>query len=97
MIDMGLVDEVKNFYDQKIFTKPLIGGIGYKELYQYFAQDISYEDAIDSIKRNSRRYAKRQYTFLRNKLDIKWFNTDYSNFCNTVNEVSVYIENNIAN
>ena len=97
MIDMGLVDEVKNFYDQKIFTKPLIGGIGYKELYQYFDKDISYEDAIDSIKRNSRRYAKRQYTFFRNKLDIKWFNTDYSNFCNTVNEVSVYIENNVVN
>lgn len=92
MIDMGLVSEVKNFYDQKIFTKPLIGGIGYKELYQYFDKKISYEEAIDAIKRNSRRYAKRQYTFFRNQLNIRWFHTNYENFSQTVNEVSTYLE-----
>lgn len=92
MIDMGLVSEVKNFYDQKIFTKPLIGGIGYKELYQYFDKKISYEEAIDEIKRNSRRYAKRQYTFFRNQLNIQWFHTNYENFSQTVNEVSTYLE-----
>ena len=97
MVESGLVDEVKSFYDKNIYTKPLTGGIGYKELYKYFEGDISLVEALDLIKRNSRRYAKRQYTFFNNKLDVIWFNTDYNNFNNTVKDVSKYIDkiNNI--
>lgn len=95
MVDNGLIDEVKYFYDKKIYTKPLIGGIGYKELYKYFEGNCSLEEAIDLIKRNSRRYAKRQYTFFNHQLPVIWFNTDYNNFNNTINEVSNYIDNNI--
>ena len=40
MINNGLVEEVKNFYDKKIKTKPLINGIGYKELYKYFDNEM---------------------------------------------------------
>ena len=67
-------------------------GIGYKELYKYFDGEISKEDAISLIMKNSRHYAKRQYTFFRNKLPIKWFNVDLNNFDNTVNEVYEYIK-----
>ena len=97
MVESGLVDEVKSFYDKNIYTKPLTGGIGYKELYKYFEGNISLDEALDLIKRNSRRYAKRQYTFFNNKLDVIWFNTDYNNFNNTVKDVSKYIDkiNNI--
>ena len=95
MIDMGLIDEVKVFYDKKIYTKPLIGGIGYKELYKYFDGELSLEEAIELIKRNSRRYAKRQYTFFNHQMPVIWFNTDYNNFNNTVEEVSNYIDKNI--
>ena len=49
-------------------------------------QDGKYTEAIDLIKRNSRRYAKRQYTFFNHQLDIKWFETDYDNFINTITE-----------
>ena len=78
MVSDGLVEEVKGLYDRGIHTKPLINGIGYKELYSYFDKDISLEDAIEKIKQNSRKYAKRQYTFFNNKFNIrnskKYFN-----------------------
>lgn len=93
MIEDGLIEEVKKFYEEKIYTKPLIGGIGYKELYEYFDGKISLEDAIDNIKRNSRRYAKKQYTFFNNQLPIKWINTNYDNFNSTVLDVFKYIDN----
>ena len=92
MIENGLLKEVKYFYDKGIKTKPLLSGIGYKELYKYFDNEISYEEAIDLIKRNSRRYAKRQYTFFNHQFDIKWFNVDINNFDKTIDEVVKYIE-----
>ncbi len=92
MIKLGLVEEVKYFYDNKINSKATNTAIGYKELYQYFDGKISLEDAIDLIKKNSRHYAKRQYTWFNNQMDIKWFNTDYSNFNNTINKVEEYIK-----
>ena len=92
MIKEGLINEVKSFYDKKIYTKPLLGGIGYKELYRYFNKEITKEEAIELIKKNSRHYAKRQYTFFNNQLKVTWFETDYNNFNNTVNEVCKYID-----
>ena len=95
MVDAGLVEEVKSFYDKNIYTKPLMGGIGYKELYKYFKGECSLDEALDLIKRNSRRYAKRQYTFFNHQLPIVWFNTNYNNFNNTIDEVSSYKDKNI--
>ena len=92
MIENGLIEEVKSFYDKGIKTKPLLSAIGYKELYQYFDNQISYEEAIDLIKRNSRRYAKRQYTFFNHQFNIKWFNVNIDNFDETIFEVSKYID-----
>ena len=94
MVENGLLDEVKSFYDKKIYSKPLMGGIGYKELYDYFDNKVSLEEALDKIKQNSRKYAKRQYTFFNNQLDVKWFDVDFDNFNNTINEVIDYVEEN---
>ena len=94
MVEDGLLNEAKYFYDKEIKTKPLMGGIGYKELYDYFDNKISLQEALDKIKQNSRRYAKRQYTFFNNQLDVKWFNTDFNNFQNTIDDVTKYIDNN---
>ena len=94
MITKGLIDEVKSFYIKNIKTKPLTSGIGYKELYAYFDKKINLEEAIDLIKKNSRHYAKRQYTFFNHQLPVTWLNTDYDNFNNTINEVSKYIDKN---
>ena len=91
MIDDGLIEEVKRLYDKKINSKAINTGIGYKELYKYFDGDVSLTEAISLIKRNSRRYAKRQYTFFNHQFSIKWFETDYQNFSNTINEVYDYL------
>lgn len=94
MIKEGLLNEVKVFYDKNIRTKPLLNAIGYREIYSYFDGNISLEEAINKIKQNSRHYAKRQYTFFNHQLPIVWFETDYSNFNNTIEQIISYIENN---
>lgn len=94
MIKEGLLNEVKVFYDKNIRTKPLLNAIGYREIYSYFDGNISLEEAINKIKQNSRHYAKRQYTFFNHQLSIVWFETDYSNFNNTIEQIISYIENN---
>ena len=95
MVKNGLLVEAKYFYNKNKDVKSLKTVIGYKELFRYFDNEISLNDAIDLIKKNSRHYAKRQYTFFNNKMNINWFNVDYDNFDNTVNEVINYIEKNI--
>ena len=75
MVNEGLINEVKSFYDKNINSKAINTAIGYKELYRYFNNEISLDEAIDLIKKNSRHYAKRQYTWFNNQLDVKWFIT----------------------
>ena len=94
MINNGLLDEAKYFYKKNKNAKSLKTVIGYKELFLYFDGKISFEESVDLIKKNSRHYAKRQYTWFNNKLNIKWFNVNYDNFNKTINEVSNYIEKN---
>lgn len=95
MINDGLLEEVKYFYDKNINSKAIQTGIGYKELYEYFDKKCTLEEAIDKIKTNSRRYAKRQYTFFNNQFpsEIHWIETDYINFNKTIEEAINYIEN----
>ena len=92
MIEEGLIDEVKDLYEKNINSIPINTAIGYKELYKYFDGNISLEESIELIKRNSRRYAKRQYTWINNKMDVKWFNVNFSDFDKTIEEVEKYIE-----
>lgn len=92
MVDNGLLEEVKYFYDKNMRYKPLLGGIGYKELFSYYDGNISLEEAIDLIKRNSRRYAKRQYTFFNNQFDIEWFDVNFDSFDRTILDVCNYID-----
>lgn len=89
MFNDGLVEEVKGLYDKNI--KRCLNVIGYKELYKYFDEEITLEEAKEQIKKNTRKYAKRQYTWFNNQLDIKWFNVDFNNFNNTVREVYDYL------
>ena len=93
MIENGLLEEAKKIYESNIRTKAILTPIGYKELFPYFSHEKSLEECIELIKKNSRRYAKRQYTWFNNQMNIKWFNTDFNNFGNTVMEVEEYIKN----
>ena len=54
---------------------------------------MNIKQAKEQIKKDTRHYAKRQLTWFNNQMkDIKWFNTDYDNFTNTINEVKEYLE-----
>ena len=92
MIEDGLIEEVKKLYDKNIRSKAIMTGIGYKELYEYFDGNISLTDAIDLIKSRSRKYAKRQYTWFNNQMNVKWFDVDFEEFNNTINKIIEYIK-----
>lgn len=72
-IDQGLVEEARWLYERRTENMQASKGIGYKELFLYFDGDLSLEAAIELIKRNSRRYAKRQLTYFRNQMSVHWF------------------------
>lgn len=93
MIKEGLIEEVKSLYDENIRSKAVMTAIGYKELYSYFDKEISLEEAVNLIKQRSRKYAKRQFTWFNNKMDVKWFNVNYENFDSTIDEVINYLDN----
>lgn len=92
MINAGLIDEVKALLNKYGNTRILGSAIGYKEIISYLNGKISLEEAIELIKKNSRHYAKRQYTWFNNKMNIQWFDTDFNNFNNTYNLVKNYLE-----
>lgn len=96
MIKEGLIEEVKTFYNQNLNCKSINTAIGYKELYEYFNNELTLEEAIAKIKQNSRHYAKRQYTFFNHQLPVTWFNVDFNNFDNTINEVEKFISENYS-
>ena len=91
MMADGLLEEVTSFYKKGIHSKPLLTGIGYKELYSYLDGTCTLEEAVEKIRQNSRRYAKRQYTFFRRQFDVTWFTIDPENFSKNVEEIFQYV------
>ena len=80
--------------DKNIRSKAVMTPIGYKELFPYFENTESLENCTNKIKQKSRNYAKRQYTWFNHQMDIKWFNVNFNNFDETINEVLEYIKRN---
>ncbi len=74
MIQKGLVEEAKKVYNNYEDSLYKISAIGYKELFSYFDGKVSLEEAIEDIKRESRRYAKRQMTWFRKEKDYLIYN-----------------------
>ncbi|MCP3739220.1 tRNA (adenosine(37)-N6)-dimethylallyltransferase MiaA [Rossellomorea sp. BNER] len=73
MMKQGLLEEVTSLYENGVRDVQSIQAIGYKELYEYLEGKVSLEVAIENLKQNSRRYAKRQLTWFRNKMNVEWF------------------------
>ena len=95
MVEMGLLEEVKGLYDKyKGKRYSSLKAIGYKELFDYFDGVLTKEEALELIRKRSRNYAKRQYTWFNNQFDVKWFETDFEDFNNTVNDVLIYLKEN---
>lgn len=77
MMKNGLLDEVKRMLEMG-YTRDMISmqGLGYKELMEYLEGRVSLEEAIEVLKRETRRYAKRQLTWFRAQKDMAWVNVD---------------------
>ncbi|MFF5993490.1 tRNA (adenosine(37)-N6)-dimethylallyltransferase MiaA [Lysinibacillus sp. KU-BSD001] len=78
MMEKGLLAEARALYDAGIRDTQAVKAIGYKELFAHFDGLCTLEEAIAQIKQNSRRYAKRQLTYFRNKMDVQWVSNDFS-------------------
>lgn len=72
MVEQGLLEEVNDLYNRGIRGVQSIQAIGYKELYAYLDGEITLQIALEQLKQNSRKYAKRQFTYFKNKLPIYW-------------------------
>ena len=92
MFNNGLLEEVESLKDSFKDSKALNTGIGYKEFIPYFSKEKSLDEVREDIKKNSRHYAKRQYTFFNHQFNVKWFKTDYDDFDKTINKVINYID-----
>lgn len=92
MMENGLLEEVKRLYKKYGLSKAMRTGIGYKEIVAYLKGLMTLDETVDLIKRKSRKYAKRQYTWFNHQMDIKWFETDYDDFSKTEKDVVLYIE-----
>lgn len=69
MIEAGLIDEVKQFERNWESQK----AIGYLEVHKYLNNELTKEEMIDAIKKNTRHFAKKQWTWFNNKVDVKWY------------------------
>lgn len=87
MIQNGLLEEAQMIYSTHIRSKAVMTPIGYKELFPYFEGTSSLEECVDNMKQHSRNYAKRQYTWFRNQMNITWYEVDFKNFNHTIEEV----------
>ena len=76
MIEKGLVKEVKELYEKYGENLKKINIIGYTQLIDYFNNNCTFEEAIENIKRDSRRYAKRQFTWFKNDPSYIWYDLD---------------------
>lgn len=93
MVQQGLIKEVKQLIDLGASKAcQSMKAIGYKEWFDYFNHLSDLDQTIDAIKQNSRRYAKRQYTWFKNQMDIHWLDVQLDYFDQTVQEALDYIE-----
>ena len=90
MIEQGLVEEARKLYENKNLNA--LQTVGYRELFDYFEEKITLDFAIEEIKKNTRRFAKRQMTWFKRTENMHWF--DYKT---DTNEIINYIETLYAN
>ncbi|MGM8213341.1 tRNA (adenosine(37)-N6)-dimethylallyltransferase MiaA [Virgibacillus sp. W0430] len=87
MITNGLLEEVKQLYQNGYEDTKAMKAIGYKEFLPYIKGEQPLEESIHLFKRNSRRYAKRQYTWFKNKMNIQWYSVTPDTASQTVHTI----------
>ena len=90
MINDGLIDEIKNLLEIGVsFDNQCMQGIGYKEFKSYFDGTSSIEECVELVKRNTRHFVKRQYTWFNNQMPIEWYsgsNLDGDDIYNSIDK-----------
>ena len=84
MFEEGLVEEVTSLYEKYDFSNNAFKGIGYKEFIPYFEGKNSLEETKELIKKNTRNYAKRQFTFFKHQMPTIW--------CDSIEEAYNYVK-----
>lgn len=74
MMERGLLDEARSLFKYREYNA--LNTVGYKELFAFLQGDVSLEDAVEKVKTNTRRYAKRQLTWFKRDTEMKWFRPD---------------------
>ena len=90
MFELGLIEEAKKLYFHKNLNA--LQTVGYKELFDYFDGKYSLDFAISEIKKNTRRFAKRQLTWYRKDSEINWFS-----YTEDYHKISAFIEKKLKN
>ena len=85
MVEKGLLDEAKWLYDNHREVQAA-RAIGYKELFPYFAGQASLEESVDKLKQNTRRFAKRQLTWFRNRMAVSFYMVSESDVKKQINK-----------
>ena len=100
MMEDGLLEEVKGLIEEG-YTKDLVSmqGLGYKEFFDYFDGEMSLEETVDKVKRDTRRFAKRQLTWFRREKEVVWLNKkEYEQEKNLLDSVlNIITEKGICN
>lgn len=92
MLEKGILDEAKWLYDNHRNVQAA-RAIGYKELFPYFTGDASLEDCVEKLKQNTRRFAKRQLTWFRNRMAVNFYTVSEVDFKETViREVNEFLK-----
>ena len=91
MMNNGLLDEINSLKDYYNNSRILNSGIGYKEFYDYLFNNKPLEEVLEQIKQDSRRFAKRQFTFFKHQFNCEWITSDLNDFNNTIEEAIKYI------
>lgn len=97
MLEEGLLEEVKSLLNKGYHENlTSLQGLGYKEIIKYIKDEYSLEEAIELLKRDSRRFAKRQLTWFRRDDRISWVNVDeYQDSKEIVNKIVDLVNNNL--
>jgi tRNA dimethylallyltransferase len=89
MMNSGLLEEARSLFGHRALNA--LNTVGYKELFSYFNGEYNFQEAVEKIKVNTRRYAKRQMTWFSRDADMMWFRPE------AVDDIAAFIQGKIRN
>ncbi|MGB4985653.1 MAG: tRNA (adenosine(37)-N6)-dimethylallyltransferase MiaA [Erysipelotrichaceae bacterium] len=88
MMEMGLLNEVEELYKiENVFDLPGLKGIGYKEFKDYYDNNQGLEKTVEEIKKHTRQFAKRQYTWFNNQMTVNWLDINDPTYDDKLNQL----------